>query len=187
MNRQRGVGMIEVLVTFLVLSIGLLGLASMQRATVKENFDTGQRSQGMWLVQALIERMRANPDGLATGYTAAALVVDASCAAPAKFCSNHHYDGAAKVTAAVDCTADEMATSDVWEVFCGYQNANVLSNSADSLELTGIAIACAPVVAGACDTNANFTVDMDWTARGVESRTNTTELSGKTISLTVRP
>ena len=190
MKRQRGVGLVEVLVTFLVLSIGLLGLASMQRATVKENFDTAQRSQSMWLVQELIERMRANPDGLASGYTVAAGVVNGDCSAPAKFCSNHHYDGASKVAAATDCSADEMAASDVWEVYCGYQNADVTSNSVDSLQLTGVAISCLPVTAGVCDDDANFTVAMSWTARSVESQVGagqTTEASEKTISLTVRP
>lgn len=191
MKKQQGVSLVEVLVTFLVLSIGLLGMASMQRATVKENVDTAQRSQAMWLVQELVERMRANEDGLGTGYTAGAAFISGNCPnVPPKLCSSHHYDGAGKVIAATDCTADEMAVSDVWEVYCGYQNADVVSNSSDTLQLNSLDISCASSTAGVCDDDTTFTVAVAWTAKAVESQSGagtTSEGSEKSINLSFRP
>jgi type IV pilus assembly protein PilV len=132
--------------------------------------------------------MRANESGLGSGYTNAAVLIGGGCPASIpKICSNHHYDGSAKTDAATDCTADEVATSDVWEVYCGYQNTDVVSNSSDNLELTAMNITCADSTGGICDDGTTFTVAVSWTAKAVESKTNTAESSAKSINLSFRP
>ena len=59
-NRHRGVGMVEVLITIVIMTIGLLGMAALQITAVRGNQDGVQRSHATWLVQDLAERIRGN-------------------------------------------------------------------------------------------------------------------------------
>lgn len=64
-RRQSGLGMIEILVAVLILSIGLLGLAAMQVTSTKMTTQAQQKTQAILLAQDLIERVRANRDNAA--------------------------------------------------------------------------------------------------------------------------
>lgn len=55
-----GFALLEVLVALLVLSLGLLGLASLQAATVQFNHSAYLRSQATSLAYEIADRMRAN-------------------------------------------------------------------------------------------------------------------------------
>lgn len=57
---QRGFTLIEILVTVIVLSIGLLGLAGLQAVALKFNSTAYQRSQATILAYDIAEQMRAN-------------------------------------------------------------------------------------------------------------------------------
>jgi type IV pilus assembly protein PilV len=59
-RRQRGVGMIEVLVTLLILSIGLLGLAALQMRTLRNNQSALERSMAVTETHAIADAMRAD-------------------------------------------------------------------------------------------------------------------------------
>lgn len=192
MNKQAGVTLVEVLVAFMIISIGMLGIATMQRTTLQQGFDTAQRSQALWLVQELVERMRANQDGLATGYTTAVANAGLCDAAPAEMCGDHKYNSGAKVDAVATCDGNDMASFDVWEVMCGYTNAGMVSNSSDSIILTAINITCEDITAGACGAGTNFTVSADWTSRALDTLNSgpgaqSTEQATRTISITMRP
>lgn len=58
--RARGFTLIESLVALLVLSIGLLGIAAMQLASLQANNGAFQRTQATFLAQDMADRMRAN-------------------------------------------------------------------------------------------------------------------------------
>lgn len=60
LNRELGVGMVEVLVTLFILSVGLLGVASLQFVASFSNADALNRSQSVLVAQQLSERLRAN-------------------------------------------------------------------------------------------------------------------------------
>jgi type IV pilus assembly protein PilV len=60
MNCQRGVGLIEVLVAVLVLSIGLLGLAGLQLRSVRNNESALQRGIAVVETHAIADAMRAD-------------------------------------------------------------------------------------------------------------------------------
>jgi len=62
LKRQRGVTLLEVLVSLLVLSIGLLGLASLQTNALRFNQGAFLRTQSTILAYDIIDRMRANRD-----------------------------------------------------------------------------------------------------------------------------
>ena len=69
---QRGFSLLEVLVSIVMLSIALLGLAGMMLSTLKSNHSAYQRSQATWLAYDIIDRMRADRQGaLAQNYDVA--------------------------------------------------------------------------------------------------------------------
>jgi type IV pilus assembly protein PilV len=68
--RQRGFTLIEILVTVIVLSIGLLGLAALQATSVRFNHSAYLRSQATSLAYDIVDRMRVNRvAALNNGYT----------------------------------------------------------------------------------------------------------------------
>lgn len=59
-RREKGIGLIEVLVALLVLSFGLLGIAAMQATALRNNHSAAERSMAAILTHSIIDSMRAN-------------------------------------------------------------------------------------------------------------------------------
>lgn len=100
-GRIRGFSMIEILVTIVVLSIGLLGLAGLQLTGLKYNHSAYLRSQATLLASDIIDRMRANRQVALTGgydLLMGSMPGNASCVGPGQ-----------------NCTPAEMATADIAE------------------------------------------------------------------------
>lgn len=57
---QRGVSLLEVLITMLILSFGLLGLAGLQARAMTAEMESYQRGQAIVLLQDMIDRMSSN-------------------------------------------------------------------------------------------------------------------------------
>lgn len=69
---QSGFTLLEVLVTMVVLSLGLLGYAGLQMASLKNSASAYQRSQATILAYDIIDRLRANKtQAVAGGYNIA--------------------------------------------------------------------------------------------------------------------
>ncbi|MEX0899455.1 MAG: type IV pilus modification protein PilV [Gammaproteobacteria bacterium] len=105
---SRGFTLIEVLVTLLIFSIGLLAVAGLQTISKKANYDALQRTTASLLASDIIERMRANgrvleeyilDDGTGIGAT----VGGGTLAEPAIDC------------AAANCNATQMAWYDLFQ------------------------------------------------------------------------
>lgn len=58
---QRGFTLIEILVTVVLVSVGLLGVAALQLTTLRGNQDAYVRSQASVLAGDILDRMRVNP------------------------------------------------------------------------------------------------------------------------------
>ena len=111
--KTKGLTLIEVLVTLAITTVGLLGLSAMQFQSVQAVQDSGNRSHAIWVVNDLINRMRANE---VTNYQIDSPI---NCqSAPEKTCSAYH-DGTSRIAASTDCTGEELATADIWEAVCG--------------------------------------------------------------------
>lgn len=79
-----GLTLIEVLVALLVLSIGILGLATLQTASLNFNNASAQRTQATVLAYDMADRMRANRAAVLAGeYDLALPGAPPACAAPA--------------------------------------------------------------------------------------------------------
>lgn len=62
MTHEKGLSLIEVLVTLLITSVGLLGLAAMQARSLQFNHGAYLRSQANILAYDMADRMRLNKD-----------------------------------------------------------------------------------------------------------------------------
>ena len=69
MNRQTGVGLVEVLVALVLLSIAVLGFVALQIRAITASNEATMNVQATNIARDLAERMRMNRDGLA-GYVA---------------------------------------------------------------------------------------------------------------------
>lgn len=96
----KGYTLIEVLVALVVTSIGLLGMASLQVTALKQNQNAYLRSQAMIAASDIMDRMRANAEGVADGNY---------------FGSGDAYDGnnADKSCEGEECNPSEMAAYDL--------------------------------------------------------------------------
>ena len=61
---QSGMTLVEVLVTAVIISVGLLGVAALQLTSLKSNQESYVRSQAAMLAADLLDRMRANQAGV---------------------------------------------------------------------------------------------------------------------------
>ncbi len=102
MKSQLGSGLIEVLVSMLIVSIGSLSLINMQVAGKKVSYDAIQRSIATALAHDIIERMRNNPNVLSS-YVASNMGNGSRGSSPSATCFN------------ANCTEAELATRDLWE------------------------------------------------------------------------
>lgn len=66
-SRQRGAGLIEVLVAVLVLAIGLMGIAGLQSRALKNGQSAFERSQAVTLTYLMMDAMRANATAAQNG------------------------------------------------------------------------------------------------------------------------
>ena len=92
-QKCRGFSLLEALLGFMILSIGMLGIASLQAVSLKAGKTSVYGSVAMMKVDELIESMRANPSALAT-YTGGG--ANNAC------------------TGTKSCTAAELAADDVY-------------------------------------------------------------------------
>ena len=95
-RRQSGVGLMEILVTMLVMSVGLLGIAGLQSESLRHTYNAYLESQALFLAEDIIDRMRLSPTP-----------------------SLYAYDFSGGVVAATDCTAvscDTPETMSNWDL-----------------------------------------------------------------------
>jgi len=80
---NRGFTLIEALVTVLVMSVGLLGFATLQNTSTKFTYDAYLRTQSSLLASDLFDRMRANPS---VNYRNINATTATDCSVPAAVC-----------------------------------------------------------------------------------------------------
>ena len=59
-SRQQGLTIVESMVTLLVISIGLLGIAALQYTAMQQNSSALHQSKAVWIGYAMADRIRAN-------------------------------------------------------------------------------------------------------------------------------
>lgn len=103
MYRQQGVGMVEILIALLVMSIGVLGYAGLQLRALGSSEEAYVRSQAMAIAQDAVERIAANGTGRTTYANTGSWPANLQTARPANWLQC--------VTA--DCDGGQMALWDI--------------------------------------------------------------------------
>lgn len=70
-NSEHGFSLMEVMVALVIFSIGLIGLAGLQSASLGYNHSAYMRSQATYLAYNILDKMRANPAKAKNGNYAA--------------------------------------------------------------------------------------------------------------------
>ncbi len=160
-SRQSGFSLIEIMVAALVLSIGILGVVSLQVIGLKGTQHSYMKQQAMSVVQNLTERMRSNKIGVFLGHYQTTDNSNVDCAAVALNCS----------TSTANCSAENIAEVDLHNLVCGYKvgagsRTNGIRNiAADDIStfIDGkLSVACSD--GGNCATG-NMRIEVNWTER----------------------
>ena len=147
LHNCRGFTLLEALIGFLILSIGMLGIASLQAVSLKAGKTSVYGSVAMMKVDELFESIRANP-------SADALTAYAAAGAGAGF--NH------ACTGTKDCTEAELAQEDIF-----WWKLNLTAGLPDAdTTTTGVTVtnAVAP------SKMATVTVTVNWSERNKDAK-----------------
>ena len=101
---QAGTSLIEVLVTTVVFSIGILGVTGLGAFAKRATFESTQRSTAAETAYTMLEELRTNKTALGVYLAAGTLGRGSQGAEPAPDCN----------APAADCTAAELAAHNLW-------------------------------------------------------------------------
>ena len=110
-KNQTGLTLIEILVTVVISSIGLMGLAALQLQAREATNDSGNRSQAIWLFNDIVNRIHAN-EGDSFSYVTNGRYVCGEEVPTA--CTT--YNTGIKTVVPAECSGVQMADWDKFEV-----------------------------------------------------------------------
>jgi type IV pilus assembly protein PilV len=190
---NKGFTLIETLVTSLILSIGLLGIASLQSLALSGSLDSGQRGKAVWLDQDLLERVRTNLGGAVMRHGLVQTLggengihsqirrdytTQTACSvSPAKYCSDWASESGQKINGEF-CAPAELVAFDLWEVACGYSYSErvvqhdpdrVKTNIVDFMGESSVTLECNDsntTDADSCSRHSDFVITTRWNGQG---------------------
>jgi type IV pilus assembly protein PilV len=163
---QAGLSLLEILIATVVLSAGLLGLAGMQIAALKTTHNSYQVQQATWLLHDLLERMRANRQGVVDGRYILNTDHPTEFVNTATYCAN---PAPSEDCLSSTCNIQELAASDLYRVVCGYGGNDGIDASLMSGQMS---IACLNN-----DCNSGVSVKLRWQERLATKNVNATKAS----------
>jgi type IV pilus assembly protein PilV len=167
-RRQGGFTLIEVLVSTLVLTVGILGVAAMQMVSFQTNQGAYMRSQAVYLSQDILDRMRANQDGYRSTTVYDALDTSDNQTIPASPNCVGTTNG---------CTSLQMAQQDLREWSQNFTNIDNVGEYRPRL-MNGVGT----IARGAGN---EFTVTVTWDERDYDADGNLTrDVMTRTVALT---
>lgn len=148
-RKQFGFSLMEVLVSVVVLSIGLLGLGGLQMTSLKGSNNAHFRTVASLAATDLADRMRANPIAVANAQYDSEYVLATCKTPPAKYCE-----------ATVVCTPEELANYDVFRVNCGVSDDGFQTGGAQyDLPVAYMSVSCDSVT---CTSGVEHTIEVRW-------------------------
>ncbi len=103
--REGGFTLIEVLVTFVILAVGVLGIVSLLSVSKTSEYEAVQRARAVNMADGMLERVRNNPGGLVTYVTGLGSPIGPGTATsePTPNCIS------------ASCSPVQLATHDLWQ------------------------------------------------------------------------
>jgi type IV pilus assembly protein PilV len=168
-KKQHGVSLVEILITLVMISIAVLGSASMQVLSKRANNEALQRTIASQLASDMFERMRANRSALENYLPGLTLGGNALGDAPTVDC------------AAVDTNCD-TATLAEYDLWAWEELLDGTNEQIDSRSVGGLLEPTACITGPAGGVGGTYQVAIAW--RGLEEHPNPTidscgEVSGK--------
>ncbi len=163
-HKQSGFSLIEIMIAALILSIGILGVASLQIIGMKGTHQSYMKQQAMGIVQSLTERMHSNKQAVIAGDY---VVLDSAAfdCGILPVCSD----------SSSNCSVADIATVDLHNLICGYKKGSapstggvktVTAGDVSSL-IDGELIVTCPTVCATGDVQ----IDVRWSERGLSTET----------------
>ena len=177
---QRGLGLIEVLVAVVVVSLGVLGMASLQLTGMKHSTGSYHRANALMLAEDMASRMRINKPAVEGGAFRSVDSAALNCAAkPAPYCQAQ-----AGGTVAEACSVGELARFDIFTVACGdWGTAGAGDGVAGLLPDGQLQVSC---VDAPCQANSIHQVAVSW-QEGSDTSLDVNEVQTRTVQLRLRP
>lgn len=176
---QFGMSMIEVLISMVITSVGILGLAKLEISSKQNNFQSVERITAAYLAKDMISRMRANPTGLiyyVTNTGTNTLGRGSISTEPTPTCAD----------SANPCTQAQLGNRDLWlwEKAMDGKSEMLLNNSGVSDDVaTGGLVTPTACISGPADGSAGiYTVAIVWRG-GVALSNPTLNTCGQTTGL----
>jgi len=163
LGKRSGFTLVEVMVSIVIFSIGLIGIARLQVVAKQSNHDAVQRVAATALAQDVLSRMRANHTELGTYVSNAGLTTlggGTINTEPSPSCGS---SGTA-------CSTTELADHDLWE----FEQAvdGIAEQDANGNSLGGLISPTVCISGPAAGSSGVYTVAVAW--RGKASLTNST-------------
>jgi type IV pilus assembly protein PilV len=179
-RRAAGFTLVEVLVTLLIVSVGMLGLVKMEAAGVSESSVSRTRSLMTFQAESLAGMMRANR-AFWTGGTSLSFTVPVSGSDPTyptgATAANATDATCGTVTASVHCSAGEMAHADLAAWAASFQG---------SFPYATAGVSCVGNCAAGSTGPKSFDITLSWSERTVStsrSATGTDAPSSPNVSI----
>lgn len=171
-----GFTLIEIMVTLVVMTIGLLGLAGLQATAMQSNSGATLRTQAVIYANDMAERIRANPDAVTNNQflNVTTAAINCGAAPPVPYCEEFWDVGAgvAVLPPAGGCTSNQLATFDINTWFCGGSRGGVNRSNSEGvnnqLPTSSATIVCTDnnlVDADLCSPGSSHTITINWRTR----------------------
>lgn len=179
-HKQNGVGLIEVLVALVVVSFGVLGMASLQLTGMKHSSGSFNRSKALLYAQSMATRIRLNPVAVNSDAYNEFDSDAINCAVlPAPYCQARK-----DVNTTQSCTPAELATFDLYTVTCGEAGTNGGADKGvqGTLPNGNLTVGC---VVQPCTADSAYEVMVTWSEG--RPKTNSDELVTRRVQVRLRP
>ena len=177
-RRQHGLGLLEVLIALVVVSLGVLGMAGLQLTGMKHSSSGFNRSKALLFAENMAVRMRINEPGVAhyAGFDSAAADAPDCAVRPDPYCQT------SASGAAASCDAEELAGFDQWSVACGDWGAGTVAGEGvvNALPAGRLRVECGDA---AC---ATYTISVEWREASTTSSA-ADAIDAKRVQLRLRP
>jgi len=166
-KRSRGFTMVEVMVSVIIFSIGLIGVARLQVVAKQSNYDAVQRVTATSVAQDLVARMRANSSALSTYVeNDGALQINYNDATSEPTCN------------AGTCSDEQLAAHDLWEIeqdMIGMIEQDASDNPVGGLTLPTLCISAVDDAGNVLDDGGSgiYTVAVAWRGKAALSNPTT--------------
>ena len=135
MQAQKGVGLMEVLVALLLLSIAILGFVGLQVRAIAASNEAGLNVQATNLARDLAERMRVNRDGIPSIKTSSTAACSSSACTSAQMANYDYRMVQAQATAlgmSLDVLKCEGISRDRQCIYVAWEGTTASNGTADT-------------------------------------------------------